>query len=225
MIVAVFPAVAAAIAFAFAAQMGRQYARRRRAHALAWCLALALFGLASACVAVGVSAGWSTPVFAVYWLAGALLTVPLLAVGQLQLMDPKRATLYWSLGAVAAAVALWFTLTADVEVGALRRASAQRGIPLGRQVLGGTTAYALARPFSLTFVVVVAGSVWSAAKTRRWGILLIAAGVTVVAGSSSAVRVGQGQAFSVLLAVGVAMMYGGFLAASRPPRPAREPVP
>ncbi|MDP8969091.1 MAG: hypothetical protein M3N52_00980 [Actinomycetota bacterium] len=225
MIVAGLPAVAAAVAFVFAAQMGRQYARRRRPHALAWFLSLVLFGLASACVALGVSAGWTRPVFATYWIAGALLNVPLLAVGQLQLLDPKRSGLYWALGALFTVAALAATAMADFDTAALRGASAERSIPLGRHVLAGTLAYALARPFSFTFAIVVAGSVWSAFKTRRWAILLIAVGVTVVAASSSAVRVGQGEVFSVLLTVGIAIMYAGFLAASKPPRPAREPVP
>ncbi|CAN5174579.1 hypothetical protein BH20ACT9_BH20ACT9_14110 [soil metagenome] len=211
----VLPAVASAVAAALALRLGRQYAARRRGHALAWCLSLAMYALASAAVAVGVAGAWAPGVFGVYWLAGALLNVPLLAAGQLLLVDPRRGTLWWGLAALLAVVALGGTVTADFDGSALREAGAAGTIPLGREVLGDSPAYALARPYSLTFAVVVAGSAWSALRTRRWGPLLIAAGVTVVAASSAAVRVGRGQLFSVLLAVGVITMYAGFRSSTR----------
>ena len=218
MLVAVLPALAAAVAFVFAVQLGRQYAQRRRPHALAWALALGLYGVASAAVTVGVTLGWSPAVFGAYWIAGALLNVPLLAVGQLLLLDPKRSVLYWTLAGLAAVWSLAFTMLATFDAAALTAATQADLIPRGREVLAGETAYGLARPFSYTFVIVVIGSVWSAVRARRWAVLLIALGVTVSAASSAFIRVGQGELFSVLLTAGVAVMYGGFIAASRPPR-------
>lgn len=225
MSVAVLPAVAALVAVVFAVQLGRQYADRRRPHALAWTLALGLFGLASAMVTVGVGLGWSPPVFGIYWVAGALLNVPLLAVGQLMLLDRSRAVLYWTLAGIFAVWSISFTLMAGFDSEVLAAASAQRSIPLGKEVLGGTAAYRLVGPFNATFVVVVLGSVWSAVRSRRWGVLLIAAGVSVAAAGSSAVGAGRDFMFSVLLAAGVSLMYAGFRAASRPPRRRAEPVP
>ena len=218
-----FPLLAALVAAAFATHLGRQFAARRRPHALAWCLALTLYAAASAAVAAGLGFGWSEPLFDLYWVAGALLNVPLLAAGQLLLLDPGRARLWWLAAGLVAAAAAAATLAAGVDTGALDAATSARQIPLGREVLGGSLAYRLARPFSFTFLIVVAGSLVSAARTRRWGVLLIALGVAVVAGSSAAVRVGHGQLFSALLAAGVTIMYGGFLAASRR-APARRPA-
>ncbi|MBA2529204.1 MAG: hypothetical protein H0V19_04465, partial [Euzebyales bacterium] len=43
--VAVLPAVAALVALVFAAALVRQWAARRRPHALAWAMALSLFGV------------------------------------------------------------------------------------------------------------------------------------------------------------------------------------
>ncbi|MGH3665072.1 MAG: hypothetical protein ACRDU8_03080 [Egibacteraceae bacterium] len=215
--VAVLPGLAAAVAFTFATQLARQFAARRRPHALAWALALALFGLASAAVTVGVSLGWSAPVFGVYWVGGALLNVPLLAVGQLQLLDPRRSVLYWTLAGLFALWSVLFTGMAGFDGAVLAQASAERAIPLGSDVLGGTTAYRLVGPFNATFLVVVAGSVWSAVRGRRWRVLLIALGVSVAAAGSSAIGSGRDFLFSVLLASGITIMYGGFLAASKPP--------
>ena len=88
------PTAAALVALVFAGQLARQVAQRRRPHALAWTLALALYTAGSAAVAVGVGTGWTAPVFAIYWLAGPLVNVPLLAIGQLLLLDRDRAWLY-----------------------------------------------------------------------------------------------------------------------------------
>lgn len=214
----VLPVLAALVALVFAFELARQYRRRRRPHALAWTLALTLFGIASGMVGLGVSAGWSPAVFGTYWIAGALLNVPLLAVGQLMLLDPRRTVLYWTLAGVFAVWSVAFTLMAGFDAQALAAASAQRAIPLGKNVLGGTAAYRLIGPFNATFLIVVVGSIWSAVRSRRWAVLLIALGTTVAAVGSSAVGAGRDFLFSVFLTAGVSIMYLGFRAASKPPR-------
>jgi hypothetical protein len=211
----VFPVVAALVATTFAVQLARRYAMRRRPHALAWCLALGLYAAGSTAVAVGVGVGWSAPVFRTYWLAGPLLNVPLLAVGQLLLLAPGRARLWWLAAGLVALVTIGATVVTAVHTEVLQVATSQRRIPLGRDVLGGSLAYRLARPCSFTFLIVVLGSVWSAIRTRRPALLLIAAGVTIVAGDSAAIRRGNGELFSLLLATGITVMYAGFLAATR----------
>lgn len=216
--VAILPLLAALVAFVFAVQLGRQFLSRRRPHALAWGLALALFGVASTMVSVGVTAGWSPPVFGAYWIAGALLNVPLLALGQLMLLDPRRSVLYWTLAGVCAVWAIAFTLMASFDSAVLAAASADHAIPLGKEVISESTAYVLVGPFNATALVVVIGSIWSAVRSRRWAVLLIALGIVVVAGGSSAVGAGRDFLFSVLLAGGVSIMYLGFRAASKPPR-------
>jgi hypothetical protein len=225
MTVVVLPLIAAVVAWVFAGQLARQFASRRRPHALAWALALGLFGIASAMVTVGVGVGWSAAVFGIYWVAGALLNVPLLAVGQLMLLDPSRSVLYWTLAGIFAVWSIAFTVMAGFDTAVLAAASADRAIPLGKEVLGGTAAYRLVGPFNATFLVVVLGSVWSAVRSRRWSVLLIALGVTVAAAGSSAVGSGRDFMFSVLLAAGVSIMYAGFRAASKPQRRSAERVP
>lgn len=216
----VLPLAAAGVAFVFAAQLARQYRERRRGHALAWALSLALFGVASAAVGVGVALGWAPWLFAVYWVAGALLNVPMLAVGQMLLLDPRRSVLWWTLGGLAALWSVVFTVAARMDAAVLAAANAEQVIPRGREVLAGSVAYGLARPFSWTFVVVVVGSLVSAFRTRRWAVLLIALGVTVAAAASAFIRVGSGQPFVLSLAGGVLLMYLGFRAASAPRREA-----
>lgn len=211
-----FPLLAALVATLFAGQLVVQYRARRRPHALAWSVSLALFGVAAVAVAVGIGSAWSPAVFRVYWVAGALLNVPLLATGQLLLSDPKRSALWWTLAGVCAAWAVLFTVMAEVDPAVLAEANRARAIPLGSEAIGGQAAYVLVGPFNAAFLVVVMGSLLSAVRSRRPAVGLIALGVCLVAAASSFVSRGQGQVFSVLLALGVAVMYAGFLAVARP---------
>lgn len=211
-------AVAAAVAATFASSLARQYAQRRRPHALAWCLSLALFALASAATAVGVAGGWSPWLYALFWVSGALVTVPFLAAGQLMLLDPARTGLYWALAGVALLLALVSLPLSPMDEAALADAGAAGTIPTSEEVFGDALATALLMPFNYAALIVVVGVVWSAVTTRRWGILLIAVGVLVAGASFTFVRAGMPAGFSATLAGGVAIMYGGFRAAARPPK-------
>ncbi len=221
----VFPLIAVVTAAVFATQLGRQWAARRRSHALAWCISIALFGTGHVAVAVALLLHWTPAVFGVYWLAGALLNVPYLALGQLLLLDRQRFwnVLWWTIAGLATLWCVIFTVTATYDAAALDAANAAGAIPLGEDVLGGTVAYALLRPMTYTFVIVVAGCIWSAVKTRRWGVLLIALGVLIAASGSATIRVGGGELFPILSSAGIVVMYLGFRAASRVP--VAKPVP
>jgi hypothetical protein len=224
----IFPLLAIVIAWLFAGQLGRQYLQRRRAHALAWSISLFLFGLGHVGVLIGITAGWSPGVFGMYWLAGALLNVPMLAVGQLHLMDAKRSVLWWTLGGLAVVWNVAFTLMATYDGAAL--AAAAGGVPTGAAVIGGegpqalasSTAYGLLRPMTYTFAIVVLGCAWSAFRMKRWALLLIALGTTVAAAGSGVIGSDVDYLFPVLSAVGVGVMYLGFRVVTGP---ARTPAP
>ena len=219
---AVLTAIAGAlIAGVFAAQLSRQYVARRRHHALAWTLALGMYALGMVALAVGLGLGWNPVTFGLYWLAGALLAVAFLAVGQLHLLDARRAALWWTLGGLSVVWTGASLLMTPFDSAALADATAAGDIPMGTEVFGADgLAYTILRPITrVGTVIVVAGCLWSGLRTRRFGVLLIACGVLVSATSSAFVRAGQDALVPVVLAAGVAIMYAGFRAAGRPPRP------
>lgn len=216
---AVVALAGACVAGLFATQLAQQYRGRRRHHALAWSLSLGLYALGMVALAAGFTLGWTPAWFGLYWLAGALLNVPLLAVGQLHLLDRERAALWWTLGGLAAVWAVAAVLMTPVDGAALAAADARDGIPQGGDAYGSGLAWTVLRP--LTFagaLVVLAGATWSGIRSRRIGVLLIALGVAVSASSSAFVRAGQDELVAVVLTVGVSIMYAGFHAASKPPR-------
>lgn len=218
--------VGALVAAAFAMRLQRQFRRRRRHHALAWSMSFDLYAIGMVALAVGLLLGWSAPVYGVYWCTGALMNVPLLAVGELHLLAPSRVRWWWAL---AGGTALWAVVAVAVsqfDNGALAAASADGGIPLGADVLGGQPAHAALQPLTLTgTIVVLAGTVWSAVRRRRPAVLLIALGVMVAASSSAFVRSDLDAFVPVALTSGVAIMYAGFRAttARRPDADVDEP--
>jgi hypothetical protein len=218
----VLPMVAAVAAGAFAVAVLRQYARRRRPYQLAWALALAMFALASVALAVGVAAGWTPLRFKVYYLFGAILNVPWLALGTVLLLARRRAARIGYLTALilfslASAVAI--TL---VEVGAADLAG--RAVPEGSEILPvGVRALAVAGNVVGTLVV-VGGAVASglAIRGRRdlrprfEGNLLIAAGVLLAAAGGVFAFLSASDKLAAGLAMGATVMYVGFRRASAP---------
>ena len=68
--------LATAVATLFAQATLVRFTRDRRPQDLAWTISLAMFALASAALATGVSTGWDNGTFRVFFLLGAVLTVP-----------------------------------------------------------------------------------------------------------------------------------------------------
>jgi hypothetical protein len=214
----VFAVAGALVAAVFAAQLARQWGAKRRHHALAWTFALGLYAVGMVALALGFATGWTPVVYGTYWLTGALLNVPLLAVGQLHLVDPKRAVLWWTFAGLFTVWAFGAVVLSGFDHEALRAAGTGE-IPTGRDVLGDGLAYTVLRPFTMFgTLVVVLGCLWSGIRTKRYGILLIALGVFISATSSTFLRRDLDEYVALVLAAGVTVMYLGFRAAGKPSR-------
>jgi hypothetical protein len=226
----IFPLGAALVSATFAFLLGRQWIARRRPYTLAWTVALAMFMVATLATAQGVRLGWTPGLFRAYYLFGAMVNVPFLAVGTVELLSKRR----WvghgfaALVLVAAAYGAAAMARAHLDAAVL---DGVRGIPEARFVITGTAlTRTLSRYYSYTsFTIVVLGALFSALRLSRQrsgpnaahlrrlatGNLLIAAGTFVVAAASIAVRLGRGSEvamlFSVGLLAGVSLMFAGFL--------------
>ena len=220
----VFPLVAAAVACVFAVLLARQYIRRRRSYQLLWAIALLMYAAASLAVAIGALNGWSRLAFEVYWVFGAVLNVPFLAAGELQLLIRNRTL------EIALDLLLVFLVAYSISVvrsAAFDARALAQQLPSGKHVFGdGTPAHQLPQLISIpSYLILVVGALWSAwrmrgrpeLKDRFMGPLFIVLGATVIAGFGSAfAAAGQLAPFSVSLLVGIAVMFWGFLRASKP---------
>jgi hypothetical protein len=84
-------AVDALLSFAAALVSLRLAGRLLRARRYAWAGGLLTFAAAAAMMAWGAAHGWDSASFRVYYLAGALLSAPLLGVGSLQIAGRRWA--------------------------------------------------------------------------------------------------------------------------------------
>lgn len=220
----VFPLLASVIAFAFFAEITRRFVDRRRPALAAWAIALLMYAVASLTLFLGVLDGWAPTEFRVYWLFGAVLNVPYLFLGELYLLVRRRV-----IADVVAVILVFLTAFAFAEVlnAPIHLSALSSDLPLGKDVFGdGTLPYRLAQYLAYpSFVLLVAGCLWSAWQTRgrpelrdRFvGTLLIAVGATIVAiGSGVGAGLDVVPIFSIGLLAGIAVMFWGFLRASRP---------
>lgn len=219
-----FPAVAALVSTVFATQLLTQYAHRKRLPQLAWGVAMTMYAIASLAVAAGVSGGWDPTLFRIYWLFGALLNVPYLALGSVALLGRRPVT------AVMLLLVLAATLIAVVTVASssVRLPADARDIPRGSEAWGeGTLVPRLATYLSIPAYLIVVLIAFASSRGGRLpvyrvrGNWLVALGATIVAVGSTLARYGRGAVFSIFLAVGVMVMFVGFRLASRAPRAAQ----
>jgi hypothetical protein len=228
-----FPLAAAVIAAVFAGLLARQFLARRKPYQLLWAIALLMYAGGSFALFLGVVDGWSAGEYRAFWLLGAVLNVPYLALGEVYLLVRNRAV-----GAALLLVLLFATAfafnrvrTAGVDVTALGK-----DLPLGRDVfVRDPFALHLAQLYAYpTYAFLVLGTLWSAWKMRGapqlrdrfLGTLGIAGGATIAAAGSAFAATGVLAGFSLTIAVAIAVMFWGFLRASRPPAPApASPAP
>jgi MFS family permease len=221
--IAIFPLVAAVISLVFGVLLFRQFAERRRPYQALWAVAMLMFAAASAALFAGTLFGWSAGMYRAYWLFGAVLNVPFLAMGECYLLIKKRRvnTALLVLLLFASVVAAAIVAGADASPLALTR-----DLPRGKFVWGpGSLTLHIAQYYSIpTYVLLLAGTLWSAWKMRGapplrnrfYGTLAIACGATVVAAGAAFAATGVLIGLSLTLVAGVALMFWGFLLASRP---------
>jgi hypothetical protein len=218
------PGVAAAASAAFAVAVLRQYAARRRPYQLAWGIALSMFTVASLALTAGVVAGWTPVSFKLYYLFGAVLNVPWLALGTVALLAGPAARRAY-LAALAAFTVVSVVLVALARVTAADLAG--RLLPEGKEFLPVAVRVLAVVGNTVGTLVVVGGAVASglAMRSRRHlrprfeGTLLIALGVLLAASGGVLAFLASSDKLALGLAVGASVMYLGFRRASTPARP------
>ena len=221
---AVFPLGAGVIAFVFAGALLVEFASRPRPYRLIWAVALLMFGVASLAMFTGVLRGWTSLEYRLYWLFGAVLNVPFLFQGEMYLLARRR---WWAHATLLVLLAATAFSAFKVWQAPLHSSTLGQKLPLGKEVFGDhSLPYRLAQFYAYpAYILLLGGLVWSAwqmrgraeLRNRPGGTLAIAAGATIVAIGSG---VGAGfklvALFSIALALGIGVMFWGFLIAGRP---------
>ncbi|MEP7112870.1 MAG: hypothetical protein ABI862_06365 [Ilumatobacteraceae bacterium] len=228
---AALAAAATLVAVGFAFSTTDRWLRRRRPHDLAWSVSLAMFALGAAALWWAEVRGWSLASFRVFYLAGAVLNVPWLALG----------TVYLLAGPVIGdRVRWWLVLLSGLSAGVVLFAPTRTPVsgpdlPTGKDVFGVAPRVLAAVGSGVAALVIVAGALWSVYRLARRrepalqgvgrigsspaqlvvGNLLIATGTIVLSASGTvAGRLGKDTAFSLTLLIGISVLFAGFLVAS-----------
>jgi hypothetical protein len=196
---------AALLSLRLAGDLARRYRATRAPQLAAWAASLLAYAIASGALAWGAAAGWDDRAFRVYYLAGGLLTAPLLGAGSLLLRGHRwAAPTAFVYAGLAIGIAVAVPLTAAAEGTAIPEAQAHLDFFPARlaAVLGNSLG-----------TVAVVGVALLTLRARPLGNGLIIAGVLVAAVGSALAGLGT-AATSAFVAVGALLLYAGFLAAS-----------
>jgi hypothetical protein len=225
----VFYALAATlISAAFAGTLWMQYRAKPRPYLLVWSIALAFYAIAALTEVIGAAGGWSPLLYRTYYFFGAIILVGVLALGTIYLLAPRFSRIALRTLVVLAAIGLAGVLGAHLQAVKLETHQVPDADTI--QAQGGlfnVIAILMAALINIVgSLILIGGAAWSAygawrrggASSRVLANILIAAGAFIVAGASSLTRVFHVyEVFYVGQAIGVLVMFGGFLAAQRAP--------
>jgi hypothetical protein len=212
---------AALLALRLAGDLVGRYRVRRAPELAAWGASLLAYAVASAALAWGAAAGWDDRAFRIYYLAGGLLTAPLLGAGSLLLKGMRlagHAVLVY--GGLAIGMMVSVPLTAHVSGGDIPEAQAHLDFVPARLMA------VLANSCGTLAVVTIA---LLTLRQRPFGNSLLLAGVAVAAIGSALAGLGT-AASSAFAVAAVLLLYGGFLFGQAPrslriSRPTRRSSP
>ncbi len=221
---AVLPLVATVVAWEFALALFRRWRAARRPYLRSWAISLFLFAAGSGFLWYGEAFGWSSPVFRGFYICGALLSVPWLAQGELELLAKPL------VARITLAFLVLFSLDAAIVVGASSYVEGKVvsgfAVPQGSNYFGALPRVLVVLSNAVGTLVVVGGTLWSgwrsrgrgpAARARFRGTLVITLGVLVAAAGGALTFLSKVNSQAATLAIGVAVMYAGFVLASRRP--------
>ncbi|MGH2810168.1 MAG: hypothetical protein ACRDIA_04715, partial [Actinomycetota bacterium] len=151
---ALFPLAAGIVSGVFALVILQGFLTRKGPHLLAWTIALGMFSTASLAAARGISAGWGSGTYRTFYLLGAVINVPLLALGTIYVIGPRKAG---HMAAVTVAAACLYATGAVFSAEINERALGIRSaIPQAGNVMPAAVR-SLSRFFSFSGLFIVVG--------------------------------------------------------------------
>jgi hypothetical protein len=210
------------VSLAFAGCTFERWLAKRRPYELTWTLAMLTFSVGAWSLAWGSSAGWNSANFRMFYVFGAIVNVPLLAVGQVELLSERR----WVRFLRPAVLLAGMFAIGVLAVSPLRAAIPAERLPQGKDVFGVLPRVLAAVASAGGAVVVFAGAAYSTVSlirarsqppNRVLGTGLITLGTVVLSVSGTLQkRFGEMTAFAITLTLGVIILFAGFLVATVP---------
>ncbi len=208
--------IAAMAATLFAADLWRDYGRHPRPHIAAYATGMTMFALATWALFIGVTFGWTGPLYRTFFLFGAVLNILFLALGSMFLVVGRRAG-HVMMIAIGAFAAISTTLVLTVS---FQEELPESGIPheVFAAGFGPRLFAAIGGGIGATILIVLAlVSVFRFWKTNRrivWGSLLIVAGTFAAAWGGTRLALGEAGVFAFSLLLAVTFIWAGYRVAA-----------
>ncbi|HLV89992.1 MAG TPA: hypothetical protein VKZ47_02845 [Acidimicrobiia bacterium] len=216
---------AGAAATVFAVDLWINYARKPRPHVLAYGIGITMFALATWALFGAMVMGWNPFLYRVFFLFGAVLNIPYLALGSMFLVGGKRAGHIMTvlLGAFSA---IAITLVSTVG---FQRELPEGGIPhdIFASGFGPRMFAAIGGGMGATILIVLAlVSIIRFRKTAprvMWGSLLILLGTLAASAGGTNLALGEASTFALSLFLAATLIFAGYKVASGARRAAKTP--
>jgi hypothetical protein len=207
--------IAGVISTAFTVDLALAYRRRPRPHTAAYAVGMAMFAVATWALAFGLTAGWNGAAYRSFFLFGAILNIPYLALGSMYLVVGSRAgtVMFIIVGAITA-ISVTLTTTVDFA-GSLPPGGIPHDIfPPISEGFGPRLLAAIGGGTGATVIIVLSVvsifRFWRSNRRLVAGNVLITAGTLAAGGGGTGLAIGEGAAFALSLLVAVALIWGGY---------------
>ena len=197
-------AAATLLSMAFAMSTFERWLRSHRRHEAAWTVSLLFFAAGSASLWVGAAIGWGEWSFKAFYVFGAILNVPFLALGTVELLaGPVHGRRWTAIVSLLGAFCVGLVLSAP-----LRGTIDPEVLPQGKLVFGPGPRIAAAVGSGVAAMVIIGGALWSAWRLLRIRRAMSAAG-SVPAPSSSGLSPARLAVANILIAAGTLILSAG----------------
>ena len=207
---------AALVATVFTFDLWRDWRARPRPHVAAYAAGVTLFAIATWCLFWGVTFGWTGASYRLFFLFGAVLNIPLLALGSMFLVVGKKSGHVMTI-AIGALTAIATTLTLTVPF--INELPAG-GIPHDMFATGfGPRLFAIIGAATASLILIVLGVVsvfrfWRRDRRIVSGNALIITGVLAAAWGGTGLALGEASGFALSLLLAVTLIWAGYRVAS-----------
>ena len=207
--------VAAVIATLFFVDLARRYRASPRPHTAAYTAGIGFFALATWALFVGTVTGWTSASYRTFFLFGAIVNIPVLALGSMFLVVGKRAghTMLMLLFPFFA-ISIPMTVSQPFDAAPLPADGVPGGRELWTEMFGPRLWAAIGGGMGATIIIALAlvsvVRFWNRNRRLVWGNLIIVAGTLVAATGGTILAFGIDWGFSASLLVSAALIWTGF---------------
>lgn len=212
---AVASLAAGVVATLFCVDLVRRYRASPNPHTAAYAAGIGFFALATWALFVGTATGWTSASYRTFFLFGAIVNIPVLALGSMFLVVGRRAGhVMLLLMFPFFAISLPTTLAQPFDAGVLPPGGVPGGRELWAEIFGPRLWAAIGGGMGATIIIVLAlvsvVRFWRRNRLLVWGNVLIVAGTLAASTGGTILALGIDWGFSGSLLVAATLIWAGY---------------